>query len=204
MAEESLSPGLDAAVRALKHERGPCPPAEELVEYEALDGAGRAAHPIDPHVQICSRCQLVLLHVKEERPVTASRSFSWQWAAGLAAALVLIAIVPLVFKRGAEVPPSEATIRGTELQPVAPLGNIETLDAFRWQSPLRNVRYRVSVYRATERIWSETTEATSLKPSAPVPLDRAVEYRWVVEAIDSDGDVRMASSPQAFRLTGGR
>jgi hypothetical protein len=202
MAEE-LSPGLADTVRALGGERGPCPAADALLEYHALAPATRVAHPIDAHVQICSRCQLVLMHLDE--PPAARRVFRWQWAA--AAALLLLAAGPAVYRI---VRPAERadTIRGSELQPISPVGDVAAVTTFTWQTPAAGLRYNVTVYRRSERVWAaspmggETSIDVSRAPN--LRLEPGVEYRWIVEGVDASGDVRIKSPMQTFRITGGR
>jgi hypothetical protein len=201
MAEEDLSPGLAETVRALAAERGPCPSADALVEYHELGAAARAAHPIDAHVQICSRCQLTLLHLQEEPAI--ARRFSWTWVAVAAAALLAVALPMLMRPRPA--PPAAATIRGSELQPVSPIGDVPAVTTFAWQTPSVGLRYDVNVYRGTERVWTATPigDATSVG-AGNLRLEPGVEYQWRVEGRDVRGDVRMTSPLQKFRITGGR
>lgn len=196
MIEEPLTPEQRTALDAIKRSRGECPSAETLVEYEALADDERATHPADRHVSICSRCQLVLLHAAEPAASTGSRL---RWALPIAALLILGVAVSMVMRGGG--PPVEPpdTVRGTEIQAMSPIGAVDTVSAFTWQSPIRAERYRVVVTRGSDRVW--TGEATAPRIEAPSGVfDENVEYRWVVEAIDREGDVRMTSPPRAFTI----
>jgi hypothetical protein len=170
MAQDDLSSDLAALVGALKTERGPCPSESALVEYRALSAEDRIHAPIDAHVRICSRCQLVLLHLDDSD--ARGVPFSWRWAA--AAALVLALVVPMMYQRFGTSPPE--TIRGTDLQVVAPAGQVDAVTAFEWLSPIRADRYRVRLLRGGQEIWSATTDATRLPVAVDAPrLDRGVE-----------------------------
>jgi hypothetical protein len=196
------------ALRSLKDARGPCPGGEDLVAYEALDADERARHPIDPHVQICSRCQLVLLHLDDEsvrRPglsapaIAAADAGVRTWSVRIVlplAALLALAIGASYFYRAAAPPPPD-TIRGTEIQPIAPAGAVTGLPTFEWQSPIQAAKYRVTVRRGSDTIWMLESETTRLVPPASAHLPPG-EYSWQVEALDREGVVRMSSPPQRF------
>jgi hypothetical protein len=200
--DDELTPAQRDALGALKGTRGPCPPAESLVAYQALPAADRAARPEHAHVQICSRCQLVLLHAEE--PAQASLV---KWILPVAAVAVLAIALTVVDRRGGPSdPPAGETVRGTELQITAPAGAVEILREFRWLSPIQAARYRVIVRRdATSAsgaskviVWQGETTALSLAPPPPGVIERDVQYEWLVEAIDREGNVRMTSPPQRF------
>lgn len=195
MAEEDLRPDLQRVVRSLKEARGPCPPADTLVEYEALAPGERTAHAVHAHVQLCSRCQLVLLHLEE--PAEEARRPRWLLPA---AAAVLVAILsPLVYRSLS--PDTEfETIRGTDIQPIAPAGEVSEVREFQWQSPIRAARFRVTVYRGSDGVWTSQVEAPPLVPAAPIPLEAGIMYVWQVEALDAEGQVRLTSPPQAFSI----
>jgi hypothetical protein len=190
-------------LKALRHVRGECPPADALVEYQALAPSDQAAHAIHDHVQICSRCQLVLLHLDEpETAASTPSSFTWRqaWALPLAAALVLAVLGPYIYQRftpATDRPAEPETVRGTELQPVAPVGAVSELREFRWQSPITTPTYALRVYRGNTEIWSATSSTTTFSSALPSLLPD-VEYTWQVDAIDREGVVRMQSPRQAF------
>jgi len=194
---DELTPDQREAIGALQASRGPCPSAETLVEYGSLSTDDRARHPAHDHISICSRCQLVLLHTAEPIVTTSSH---WRWAIPIAAILVVALGVTLLQKGGTFKNPSVETIRGSEIQAVAPIGSIDTVTEFSWQSPIRADRYRVRVTRGTDTVF--VGEGAGLRIDAPVGLfEPGVEYRWTVDAIDREGDVRMTSPPQVFTLS---
>jgi hypothetical protein len=197
VADEDLSPRVSAAVRALGQARGACPSAEALVEYEALDPDDRARHAIDPHVQICSRCQLVLLHLAEPRAEIRLALWRSSWVLPAAAVLLLGVMTPLLYRTFAPAAPVD-TVRGTELQPIAPAGPVAAVREFQWQSPIQAAQYRVRVYRGTDVIWMSTTETASVTVDPSLIFDRGVEYAWQVEALDLSGDARLTSPRQTF------
>ena len=189
------------ALRSLKDARGPCPGGEDLVAYEALDAVERARHPIDPHVQICSRCQLVLLHLDDAAADAGVRIWSVRMVLPLAA-LLAVAIGASYFYRAAAPPPPD-TIRGTEIQPIAPAGATAGLPTFEWQSPIQAAKYRVTVRRGSDTIWTLESTTPRLVPPASAHLPPG-EYSWQVEALDREGVVRMSSPPQRFEVAGDR
>ena len=204
--EDELTPAQRGALEALKSTRGACPPPESLVEYEALAENDRAQRPEHAHIQICSRCQLVMLHVGGAGGTGHAGATSWvTWALPMAAVAVLALGITLVDRSGGSVdPPVADTVRGTELQVTAPAGAVEIIREFRWQSPIQAERYRVIVRRAaggaSEKIivWQGETTGLSLAPPPPGVIERDVQYEWLVEAIDREGNVRMTSPPQPF------
>jgi hypothetical protein len=193
---DDLTPDQRGAIEALKAARGPCPSAETLVAYEALSAADRARHPAHDHIAICSRCQLVLLHAAA--PATAPSS-PLRWMLPLAA-LLLVGVAGVML-RGGGVPPSTGveTVRGSEIQALGPIGSVDAVGEFSWQSPIRAERYRVRVTRGADSVFYGETAALKIAASAEL-FEPGVEYRWSVEALDQDGDVRMTSPPQTFRI----
>jgi hypothetical protein len=195
--EDELTPAQRGALEALKSTRGPCPSPEALVDYEALPENDRARRPEHAHVQLCSRCQLVMLHVQEParlRAVALRRVLL-----PMAAVAVLALGFVLIDRRGGSSDLTVAdTVRGTELQVTAPAGAVDIIREFRWQSPIQADRYRVMVRRGQDVIWQGETTGLSLAPPQAGVIERDVQYEWVVEAIDREGNVRMTSPPQPF------
>ena len=196
---EELGPEQRGALGALKASRGACPPPEALVAYEAMSAADRAGHPAHDHITVCSRCQLVLLHAAT--PAAIETGSVLRWLLPLAAILVLGVGLTLVWRAGALAPATGIgnveTVRGSEIQPIAPVGAVNAITEFSWQSPIQADRYRVSVTRGSDETWRGETTASRIAAPAGV-FDAGIEYRWVVEAIDREGEVRMTSPPQSF------
>jgi hypothetical protein len=191
---DDLSPSQHASLDALRASRGACPTAETLVDYEGLGEAGRAQHPQHAHIQICSRCQLTLLHMAEPAPA----SSTLRWALPLAAVAVLGAALTLVDRLTPGVAPNGDTVRGTEIQLTAPLGAVDMVREFSWQSPIRADRYRVIVRQGSKVVWQTEANALSVAPPPAGVLQRDVQYEWQVEAIDREGNVRLTSPSQSF------
>lgn len=210
---DDLTPEQRDAIGALRASRGPCPSAETLIEYEALSAEARARHAAHAHIQVCSRCQLVLLHVGSTGASVPVASTGWvRWALPLAAVAILAVALTLVERRGGtsvppgmsvppapSIPPGTETVRGTDLQLMAPLGAVEQVRAFSWQSPVRVDRYRVVVRRGSDVVWQAETAGSSITPPAGLFV-RDVPYEWHVEALDREGAVRLASPPQSFTV----
>ena len=112
--------------------------------------------------------------------------------------------VAFTLTNGGQAPPLLApgnqtdTMRGTELQVIAPAGATELLREFTWQSPIRAERYRVIVRRGATVVWQAETSDLRLAPPPAGTIERDVQYEWQVEAMDREGNVRMTSPPQSF------
>jgi hypothetical protein len=201
---DDLTPAQRESIEALRSSRGSCPPAGVLVEYEALGAADRERHPQHSHIQICARCQLAVYHIAVPSAavvagVTEGRKLKLAFVLPVAAAAALAFGLTLIDRRGGtSVPPETATVRGTELQPAAPIGAVEILREFSWQSPIRAERYRVIVRRGSTVVWQTETAGLSAAPPPSGVIQRDVQYEWLVEAIDREGNVRMTSPPQPF------
>lgn len=199
---DDFSPAEREALGALRASRGACPPAEALVDYDALSAADRERHAHHAHIVTCARCQLALLHMQEP----GKSASMWRWALPIAAVAVLAVGLTLVNRnvRSAVAPGVEAdpggTVRGTEIQITAPAGAVGTIREFAWQSPIRAERYRVIVRRGSTVVWQTETTSLSAPPPPAGVIQRDVQYEWQVEAIDREGTVRMTSPPQPFSV----
>lgn len=194
MTEDDLTPAAHDALGALKNQRGPCPPAETLVAYEALAAPERERRPEHAHVQICSRCQLLLLHMAEPQPAASMI----RWVLPLAAVAVLAVGLSLVDWRSEGRTPAD-TVRGSDIQAIAPAGTVAAVSAFSWLSPIRSDRYRITVRRGADQVWQAISGTTRIIPP-PAIFEKGVEYTWQIEAIDREGEVRMVSPSQSFVL----
>ena len=202
--DNDLSSDQRGALDALKASRGSCPPGETLVEYEARSPEARAQHSAHDHISICSRCQLTLLHMAEPRIESSSRLRS---LLPLAALLVLGVALTILFRSPLNTIATRLEpIRSAELQPLAPIGNVETLTAFSWESPIRADLYMITVTRGSVEVWSGNTSAFKIDAPAGV-FEPGVQYRWTVRASVRDkrsSDVfytRMTSPPVSFTLS---
>jgi hypothetical protein len=194
VTDDRLTGQQQGALGRLTAARGEHPSAEVLLDYDELAPPDRERHAAHDHIVICSRCQLVLLHAAE--PV--QKPSSIRWVLPIAALLVRGLTLTLVNRRGGSSDPPLETIRGTEILPTSPIGSLDLVTEFAWQSPIRAERYRVTVNRGSELVWQGETNALRLAAPAGV-FESNVEYRWSVEAIDREGDVRMTSPSQVFK-----
>jgi hypothetical protein len=121
------------------------------------------------------------------------------WLLPLAAALILGLLTPFIYRATVLAPRPADTVRGTDVQPMAPIGPVQELREFSWQSPIEAAQYRVRVFRGTTEIWTATSTTTRLQSTLPL-LERNVEYTWQVDAIDKEGAVRLQSPRQPFML----
>jgi hypothetical protein len=88
----------------------------------------------------------------------------------------------------------------TPLQGLTPSGEVGTVIAFRWQSPVPSPSYRVTVRRGSEIVWVANSETTERAVPSTLSFERGVTYTWQVEAIDQEGQAGRASPPRAFVL----
>jgi hypothetical protein len=117
----------------------------------------------------------------------------------IAAAIVLAIALPFMLRTSQPRPLTPDTIRGSELQPIAPSGTVASVPRFEWQSPIEAHLYRVTVYRDAKAVWSATSQTTTFTPDLP-PVFPPGDYTWQVEAFDRAGDVRMTSPRQSFTI----
>ena len=120
----------------------------------------------------------------------------------LLAALVLV-VLDVAFpdrRNGSESVETAAAelSRGTGLQLAAPVGAVELLREFTWQSPIASDRYRVTVRRGATIVWQSETNALRLPPPPSGTIERDVQYEWRVEALNREGVVQMTSPSQSF------
>jgi hypothetical protein len=135
-----------------------------------------------------------LLHMAEPQPATSTL----RWMLPLAAVAVLAVGLSLVDWRSDRGTPTD-TVRGSEIQAIAPAGTVAGVSAFSWQSPIRSDRYRVTVRRGADQVWQAVSGTTRIMPP-PAIFEKGVEYTWQVEALDREGEVRMQSPSQSFIL----
>jgi hypothetical protein len=122
-------------------------------------------------------------------------------ACGAAAAAVLALVVPSLRETTTH-SDARAEIRGTSLQPLAPIGTVALPVEFRWASPVIADRYRVEIRdeRSGELLVRIESDAASV-PLAPEQLSRlrrGLPYSWVVIAVDPDGVEIMRAPPRSF------
>jgi hypothetical protein len=188
-----LRPQLQQTLGSARHERGGCPAPDRLLEYAGLAASSRQTNPSHRHIQICSRCQLVLLNVQG---APSGQRTLWPWlkiAVPVAALIVLVVFLPKMFRQT----PLDDGIRGTSIQLLAPVGDVQELGAFRWQSPIQAESFRVYIYDGPDLRWSGTVREPQAFPPL-TSLQPGREYTWYVEAIDREGAVRMTSPRRTF------
>lgn len=128
-----------------------------------------------------------------------------------AAAVLVLAAGLAFFTLNAPEPslpaPEEGVVRGTGVEALAPVGEVEEIPAeLRWTPPEGARAYRVRLIAVDETVLWETTVAA---PLARLPaevagrLHRAVVYRWTVEALDASGARLATSEPVEFRVRPG-
>ena len=128
----------------------------------------------------------------------------------LAAAAVLVLAAGLTLRTLYERPPAlpepprGGVVRGGEVEPTAPLGEVaESPAELRWQPVAGAAGYRVRLVTVDETlIWQDATSEPTARLPAKVRnrLQRAVSYEWTVEALAADGSTLGRSAPARFRV----
>lgn len=134
--------------------------------------------------------------------------FGFRWpsprvlaACGAAAAILLAVIVPAIREPATPADPVDGAIRGTSLQPLAPIGTVDPPVRFRWASPVEAARYAVEIRderRELLLVLSTETESVDLPRDELARLTRGRTYSWEVVAIDPGGDTIMRAPPRSF------
>jgi len=100
-------------------------------------------------------------------------------------------------------PPQNETVRGAEVEVVAPVGEVPEIPGeLRWEPVPGAASYRVRLSAADGTVlWDGTAAAPPVRLPAEVGarLHRAVVYVWTVEALDSNGARLAQSEPVRFR-----
>lgn len=145
-------------------------------------------------------------------PFPGPRRRSLQPLFRLAAAAVLILAAGLAFfTLNAPDPslpaPEEGVVRGTGVEALAPVGEVEEIPVeLRW-TPREGARaYRVRLIAVDDSVlWETTVPSPPARLSTEVAgqLHRAVVYRWTVEALDASGARLAVSEPVEFRVRPG-
>jgi hypothetical protein len=141
-------------------------------------------------------------------PFPGPRRRSLQPLFRLAAAAVLVLAAGLaLFTLNAPAPPlpapEEGAMRGSEIEPLAPVGEVEEIPPeLRW-TPREGARsYRVRLLAVDGTVlWEQEVSAPPARLPAEVAgrLHRAVVYRWTVEALDASGARLALSETVEFR-----
>jgi hypothetical protein len=130
--------------------------------------------------------------------MTVSRKLIGLLAVLATIAAVAVALAPLRQSQPIAMAPPIDAPSATELQATAPVGATELLREFTWLSPIDADKYRVIVRRQSIVVWQTETRALRVAPPAAGVIERDVQYEWLVEAVDGEGNVRMTSPSQSF------
>lgn len=188
------------------------------------EGAPADRERILSHLAACDECGALYGAVIDAEPVgrdtapsfpelrprgyrahrTGNRRVGFRWpsppvlAACAAAAVILIAfIVPAVRESARPVDPVDSAVRGTSLQPLAPIGTVAPPVRFRWASPVEAARYAVEIRderRELLFVLSTGTESIDLPPDQLARLTPGHTYFWEVAAI-GPGDEEIMRGP---------
>jgi hypothetical protein len=176
----------------------------ECDECGALYSAVIDAEPISAPSRSEAQADLAARAYRVYRgPRRAIRSL---WSAPtLAAAAVLLIGLGVVALREPK-PDDSSGVRGTSLQPIAPIGRVEPPLEFRWASPVSAARYRVEVRDAERRMLFELTspvESVALPPARQSELAPGEEYTWEVVALSPGGEEIMRAPASSFSISKG-
>jgi hypothetical protein len=197
---------------------------EELLSWrDAGEEADRAR--VVGHLAVCDECGAAYAELIRTRPATGSageveavafRKAGYAarrsglpayrpvlLAAGLAA--VAAAGVFLLARAGSPPPTDQQAVRGTELVPLSPAGEVRAPFEFRWASPVSASSYRVDVIEpgGTTLHSIRTPIEAAAGPELRALLRPGVRYVWTVTALTADGRTIMTSAAQPFVVSPG-
>lgn len=197
-----------------------CPPPESFLEAEMAALPEDERRRLTEHAESCAACtaewelarlfdavpqgRLVAFPSRPPAPRPARRP-SWQWAA--AASMLFLVGMSFYLARPVAPPlpaPQAGEVRGSRIELVAPLGDVAAVPAeLRWEPVTGAAAYRVRLLAVDDTaLWETRVD----RPAAPLPaeagsrLQRAVTYRWTVEALAADGRRLALSEPGTFRM----
>jgi hypothetical protein len=128
--------------------------------------------------------------------------------AGLGTAAMILLAVLLPSVRDMSNPDRTATdVRGTSLQPLAPIGRVEPPLAFRWSSPVRASRYTVEIRdesRTLVLLLSSKDERVNLPREDLRRLVPGRAYSWEVIAFDAANTELIRGPARTFVVSTGR
>jgi hypothetical protein len=123
------------------------------------------------------------------------------WLAA-AAAVAIVALGPLVWRSR----PEADGIRGSSLQPLAPVGAVVPPLRVQWTSPVETAGYTVEVRDAEQRLLFSLAgagEEVALPAERLAGLTPGRTYWWTVVAREPSGEEVMRSPPRAFSIVSG-
>ena len=193
--------------------------ADELRRWHDAPEESNRARVIG-HLASCDKCGSVLAELVRARPLEASayavadeltrrRGYTAAerprvrfrpvlMAAGVA---VLAAALAFLLAGGPRATtPDAAALRGTEMRPLEPAGEVSWPFTFRWTSPVSAPSYRLDVYDAAgDLVHSvQTGEQTAADPALGAVFRAGHRYAWEVTALGADGAPILTSERRAF------
>ena len=131
---------------------------------------------------------------------TPQRRFGWSLWIGAGGLAVAAAAVFLMVRTPVEQPGVPGT-RGSELVAIAPVGDVTSVGDFRWRSPVRAAKYRVTVRSHAAVVL--TLDTQNANESLAIPAGATLppgDYQWSVEALDASGKAIVSSTPIQFAI----
>jgi hypothetical protein len=170
-----------------------------------LDAAARG--PVVAHLLTCARCRALVKATAgaSETAETAAGDIRWprRWwvPLGIAAAALLVVLVPRRGEDGLREPPLTSTLAPAL---IAPRASVASVDRLIWSNVPHAERYRLRLYDDQGTVlWQlETTDTAAAFPDS-VALAPGVSYFWRVEAV-TEWRRSVASDLVEFRVGGRR
>jgi hypothetical protein len=228
MTKKEFETGHGNILGTLRAARGPCPPADELLDW--LEGAlnSQRAEAIGQHLTLCSHCADTIERAKQPDPQV--DDLSWQrtarrldarraiwkaaaprqrpgWLAVGAAAVAAVAVILVNLpNEGALPPPNISETRDADIILLEPRGPVRSVEAFHWQGIPAPVLYRIEVNAvdaptgSSEPLWTRVTTETRLRVDATLlaALADRQALQWRVVVLDDEGHVLGRSEWVAF------
>jgi hypothetical protein len=140
------------------------------------------------------------------KPLGAHVWRSWTLGLGAAAAVMFLALaIPMLRHEGPRDIAREEGIRGTSLQPLAPIGTVVPPVRFQWASPVAADRFVVEVRDDEQRIvltLSSATETVLLPDDQRTRLVAGRTYHWQAFALGPAGDEIFRAPVRTFVIAG--
>lgn len=160
----------------------------EIVSYIEYGATADQRARLESHLARCADCRA---EIRDAERIIASLPLNRSWhrrgalgAAAVAAALLLVAVLPRPGRERSSLQHREAAVAAT-IAPVilAPVHLVDSLSAFIWRSVPNASRYEVRVFDATGSVvWHEETADTLIYAPVVAGIQAGRPYYWRVQA----------------------
>jgi len=161
---------------------------------------------VELHLSECETCRTEVAEcarISAEAPRQAIGRRSWMWVGALAAAILLLVVLPGTRRIASDPAHERGSDRPNAVVILSPLANAAIGRAdlrFVWRADERSAGYRVFVKDSTgTTLWTTEVAGTAVAPPLTVTLRVGTKYFWRVDALRKDGTVGQ-SAETAFEI----